>query len=263
MVAEKPKKSKVELKKEGEDSDHIDEGLVLSIEKLQEVQDELEKVNEAASDKVLEVEQQFNEIRKPIYSKRNEIIQTIPDFWLTAFLSHPALSDLINEEDHKILKYLVSLEVEDFKDMKSGYSITFNFSTNPYFEDKSLTKTYAFSDEGTACITGTAIKWKTGIDIANGSNHEGKGSKRPFEEDSFFSWFSEEEQKAALDGVGDEVAEIIKEDLWPNPLKYFNNEGDEDDFDGDDDDAEDKGTDEDEDDDDEGGGQDDKGEDDG
>ncbi|KAG0476222.1 hypothetical protein HPP92_013063 [Vanilla planifolia] len=154
MVAEKPKKSKVELKKEGEDSDHIDEGLVLSIEKLQEVQDELEKVNEAASDKVLRILPMGLIMRVKVPS------------------------------DH-------------------------------------LKKT--------ASSAGLA----------------------------------KEEQKAALDGVGDEVAEIIKEDLWPNPLKYFNNEGDEDDFDGDDDDAEDKGTDEDEDDDDEGGGQDDKGEDDG
>jgi len=33
---------------------------------------------------VLEVEQKYNVIRKPVYDKRNEIIKTIPDFWLTA-----------------------------------------------------------------------------------------------------------------------------------------------------------------------------------
>jgi hypothetical protein len=41
-------------------------------------------VNEEASDKVLEVEQKYNEIRRPIYHKRNEIIEGIADFWLTA-----------------------------------------------------------------------------------------------------------------------------------------------------------------------------------
>jgi len=35
-----------------------------------------------------------------------------------------------------------------------------------------------------------------------------------------------------------QVAEIIKEDLWPNPLKYFNNEVD-DEFEGEDEDDED------------------------
>lgn len=239
MVADKGKKSKVEE----EASDPIDGELVLSIEKLQEIQDEIEKVNEEASDKVLEVEQKYNEIRRPIYKRRNEIIQSIPDFWLTAFLSHPVLGDLLSEEDQKIFKYLVSLDVEDSKDVKSGYSVTFNFSPNPYFEDASLTKTYSFYDEGTTNITGTTIKWKEGMNVANGVAHEKEGGKRPLaEESSFFSWFSETQQKNLTEGFSDEVAEIIKEDLWPNPLKYFNNEADEEDFDGDEDDDE-KGTD--------------------
>ena len=41
-------------------------------------------MNEEASDKVLEVEQFYNEIRRPVYNKRNDIIHSIPDFWLTA-----------------------------------------------------------------------------------------------------------------------------------------------------------------------------------
>jgi hypothetical protein len=42
MGADKGKKAKLS---EGEDNEHIDGDLVLSIEKLQEIQDELEKVN--------------------------------------------------------------------------------------------------------------------------------------------------------------------------------------------------------------------------
>ncbi|PKI77997.1 hypothetical protein CRG98_001617, partial [Punica granatum] len=40
----------------------------------------------------------------------------------------------------------------------------------------------------------------------------------------FFQWFKDD---AALDAISDEVAEIIREDLWANPLTYFNNEADE------------------------------------
>jgi hypothetical protein len=36
---------------------------------------------------VLEVEQFYNEIRRPVYNKRNDIIHNIPDFWLTAVSS--------------------------------------------------------------------------------------------------------------------------------------------------------------------------------
>ncbi|KAL5992118.1 hypothetical protein ACLOJK_013033 [Asimina triloba] len=267
-------KSRVSERGDEDDNDHVDGELVLSIEKLQEIQDELEKINEEASDKVLEVEQKYNEIRRPVYSKRNEIIQSIPDFWLTAFLSHPALCDLLNEDDQKIFKYLLSLDVEDFKDVKSGYSITLNFSPNPYFEDTKLTKTYSFSDDGTTKITGTTIKWKEGMGVANGGDHTKKGSKRPFFEESivfnglqdslvgqrlklkglssvcqtqdrtlfwtlsFFSWFAGDQHKDLSEGFNDEVADILKEDLWPNPLKYVTNDADEEDSNGDDDDEE-------------------------
>lgn len=235
MVGDKGKKLKVGEKGEEENAEHIDGDLVLSIEKLQEIQDELEKINEEASDKVLEVEQQYNEKRKPVYDKRNDIIKSIPEFWLTAFLSHPALGDLANEEDKKIFKYLSSLEVEDFKDVKSGYSITFNFKSNPYFEDTKLTKTFTFLDEGTTKVTATSIKWKEGMGILNGVANEKKGNKRPHGDESFFTWFSEPQQKDDLDDFQDEIAEIIKEDLWPNPLTFFSNEADEDDSDGEED----------------------------
>ncbi|XP_078444796.1 NAP1-related protein 2-like [Wolffia australiana] len=231
MVADKGKRAKV-AENGGEENDHIDGELVLSIEKLQEIQDEIEKVNEEASDKVLEVEQKYNEIRRPVYVKRNEIIQSIPDFWLTAFMSHPALGELLNEEDEKIFKHLVSLDVEDSRDVKSGYSITFSFSPNPYFEDTKLTKTFSFFDDGTTNITGSKIRWKEGKDIANDAAPKSKEGKRSFHDESFFTWFSETQNKNLPDGFQDEVAEIIKEDLWPNPLKYFNNEVDDDELDG-------------------------------
>ncbi|KAF8389428.1 hypothetical protein HHK36_026123 [Tetracentron sinense] len=168
MVADKGKKSKVAE----EESEHIDGELVFSIKKLQEIQDELEKVNEEASDKVLEVEQKLEDLQVPN-----------------------------------------SLDVEDFKDVKSGYSFMFNFNPNPYFEDTKLMKTFSFFDEGTTKITGTTIKWKEGMDTTNGVNHEKKGSKRPLTDESFFSWFSETQQKDVTEGIHDEVAEIIKEDL--------------------------------------------------
>ncbi|PHT97465.1 NAP1-related protein 1 [Capsicum chinense] len=73
--------------------------------------------------------------RQPVYDKRNDIIKAIPDFWLTSFLSHPVLGKLLNEEDHKFLR---SVEVEDNKDVKTGYTITFNFNSNSYFENTKL-----------------------------------------------------------------------------------------------------------------------------
>ncbi|KAL2464863.1 NAP1-related protein 2 [Abeliophyllum distichum] len=251
MGSDKGKKQKLgEVKEENNGTEHIDGELVLSVEKLQEIQDELEKINEEASEKVLEVEQKYNELRKPVYDKRNDVIKSIPDFWLTAFLSHPAFSELLTEEDQKIFRYLSSLEVEDSKDVKSGYTITFNFNPNPYFEDTKLTKTFTFLEEGTTKITATSIKWKAGMGISNTVAEEKKGNKRSHAEESFFTWFSDSQQKDDVDEIHDEqIADLIKDDIWPNPLTYFFDEADEEDSDMDGGDEE-KGSDGSEDDDD-------------
>ncbi|KAL3575237.1 hypothetical protein D5086_023338 [Populus alba] len=146
MVADnKGKKLKVAEKGE-EDNNQIDEELILTSRSSRKIQDDLEKRQVI---RFLEVEQKYNEIRKPVYDKRNEIIKSIPDFWLTA-----------------MFKFLSSLEVEDSKDVKSGYSITFG--------------------------------------LPNGVSHENKGNKRLLADESFFSWFSNTQPKGMIDDMQDE-----------------------------------------------------------
>ena len=44
-----------------------------------------------------------------------------------------------------------------------------------------------------------------------------KGAKRAHEEpESFFSWFNNHKDAGA-----DELGEVIKDDIWPNPLQYY------------------------------------------
>ncbi|KAL6541343.1 hypothetical protein OROHE_011051 [Orobanche hederae] len=260
MVADKGKKQKI-VGEEANNGTLIDGELVLSVENLEEIQYELDNdsraqmadststeardlskdptqkakssdpvINQVASEEVLEIERKYNEIRKPAFVKRNEIIKSIPDFWLTAFTSHPALSEFLTEEDEKVFKFLNNLEVEDFEDVKSGYSITF------------LTKTFTFLEEGITKIAATSIKWKEGMGIHEGVVQDKKGNKRSHAEGSFFTWFDDSKHLGDIYDVNDEVADVIKEDLWPNPLTYFNNlEMDDDD----DDDEENSGDDDD------------------
>lgn len=43
------------------------------------------------------------------------------------------------------------------------------------------------------------------------------GMKRSHQDpQSFFSWFSD-----TSDGMPDELGEIIKDEIWPNPLHYY------------------------------------------
>ena len=56
-------------------------------------------------------------------------------------MNHPQISALLDEEDEEALHYLVSLEVEEFEDIKSGYrikfvSIEFLFSTRQNLQNQ-------------------------------------------------------------------------------------------------------------------------------
>ena len=54
-------------------------------------------------------------------------------------------------------------------------------------------------------------------------NADKTGKKRAHKEVSlFFSWFNDH-----TDASGDDFGEVIKDDIWPNPLQYFLKEDDE------------------------------------
>eukprot|EP00884_Botryococcus_braunii_P020869 jgi/Botrbrau1/7466/Bobra.0095s0004.1 len=175
--------------------------------KVEEVQAELEKINDEASERVLQVEQEYNEKRRPIYLQRNLYIREIPDFWLNVFLQHNVLADIMTNEDSQVLSFLVALDVEDSIDIKSGYKISFQFAPNLFFEDECLVKDFQYSEDGRVIVDATVPHWKDGI------------SKASFPQESFFRWIMRSE---TLDfGHTDEIGEIIKGELWQNPYKYY------------------------------------------
>uniref|UniRef100_A0A8W8LEW1 Protein SET n=1 Tax=Magallana gigas TaxID=29159 RepID=A0A8W8LEW1_MAGGI len=73
-----------------------------AIEQIDEVQNEIDRLNEQASEEILKVEQKYNKLRQPYYSKRSDLIAKIPNFWVTAFVNHPQISALLNEEDEEM-----------------------------------------------------------------------------------------------------------------------------------------------------------------
>lgn len=66
----------------------------------------------------------------------------------------------------------------------------------------------------------TTIQWKEGKNLlktllTKPFNNKNK-RKRNLEYKTFFDWFTDNS-----DPVNDEIAELIKDDLWPNPLQYY------------------------------------------
>ena len=125
-----------------------DAGTQKALEDIDICQNEIDQLNEKASDEILKVEQKYNQLRKPFFEKRSEIIKKIPNFWVTSFVNHPHISNILEEDEEECLHYLTKLDVEEFDDIKSGYRINFYFDTNPYFENDVLTKEFHLGSTG-------------------------------------------------------------------------------------------------------------------
>lgn len=98
-----------------------------------------------------------------------------------------------------------------------------HFSTNSFFKNDVITKEFHLSDGGEPTSRATKIEWNTGKNLVEKSrskdNADGTtGKKRGHDEgmESFFAWFSE-----SSDPNMDELGEVIKDDIWPNPLQYY------------------------------------------
>lgn len=240
-----------------------DTGTQKALEDIDICQNEIDQLNEKASEEILKVEQKYNQLRKPFFEKRSEIIKKIPNFWVTSFVNHPQISNILEDEEEECLHYLTKLDVEEFDDIKSGYRINFYFDTNPYFSNDVLTKEFHLGSTGDPTSQSTSIKWKEGQNLLSKLNKQqqknggpssssgagsSQGKKRPLEMRSFFTWFTDHG-----DPSSDDIAEVIKDDIWPNPLHYYLvpdievENGDDDDDDGEDDDDEEEDIEEEED----------------
>lgn len=207
-IAKKVKKSDDALEDESE-----------ALEEIDSCQNEIDALNEKASEEILKVEQKYNSLRKPFFQKRNEIIQRIPSFWVTAIVNHPQISGILEEEEEECLQFMQKLEVEEFEDIKSGYRIHFHFEENPYFENKVLTKEFNLGSNGETPVSmSTTIKWKPERDLTKMLPKKAMANrrKRGLEYRTFFDWFTDNN-----DPINDDIAELIKDDLWPNPLQYY------------------------------------------
>ncbi|KAK8379663.1 hypothetical protein O3P69_019564 [Scylla paramamosain] len=150
---------------EGSEGREYDPETQRALEEIDACQNEIDQLNEKASEEILKVEQKYNKLRKPNFEKRSSIIQRIPNFWVTAFVNHPQISAILEEEEEECLHYLSKLDVEEFDDIKSGYRIKFFFDENPYFDNEVLTKEFHLGSTGDPASHSTDIKWKDGHNL--------------------------------------------------------------------------------------------------
>jgi template-activating factor I len=180
---------------------------------LIEIQTSLETLNRQSAAKVLEIERQFNTLRQPLYEKRAQAIEDAGDshFWFKAFCGHHTLRALLDDSDRDAFQYLRALSVRDLPDGRSGFRVALRFDPNPHFANAELSKEFLFADDGQVLVSSTPVQSKSsGARVPHSAAH---GKRKRDDSDSFFAWFSPEDQDVTL-------GELIKDELWPNPLKF-------------------------------------------
>jgi len=211
-----------------EEGEEMDESIRQALTDIDDAQRELDSLNEKASKEILQVETKYNKLRKPFYDKRATIIERIPNFWVNAVINHPQISMLIDEEEEDCLHFLNKLEVEEFENVENGFRIKFMFDENPFFDNSEVVKEFQLGPNTEPKSTSTQIQWKENMDLSKKQKEIIlQRRKRGLDVKTFFSWFSDNSDPAA-----DDIAEVIKDDLWPNPLQYYlTPDGDENDED--------------------------------
>ena len=181
--------------------------------KLQSIIDSLD---EAMEDEMDRVQKRFYRQKRPYFEERKVVLEQIPNFWRTTLLRHPDLSSSMEPLDVQILEHLYSVDILEYSDGDCAYKISFFFNENPFFSNSEFTKEVRMMDSEELVSIGTKIKWKKPY---NSLNRRLKvGDKRGPDEPrcEFFHWFSSSNSKY-LDRIG----EILKDDIWPNPIKFF------------------------------------------
>ncbi|XP_034446137.1 testis specific protein Y-linked isoform X7 [Hippoglossus hippoglossus] len=184
-----------------------------SVALLAQVQMRLEALEKKSARLHQRLELKISRLRRPHLDQRSSITKTIPGFWVTALLNHPHLSAHIDETDEDALSYMTDLEIESFKNNKLGYRIRFHFRRNPYFQNNIIMKELHLGMGGSPMSFSNPILWHRGQNLTAQSEPR-KSSRGVYQ--TFFSWFSDHSNPGQ-----DDVAQILKDDLYRDPLRYY------------------------------------------
>ncbi|XP_064339504.1 testis-specific Y-encoded protein 1-like [Camelus dromedarius] len=180
------------------------------LEALGALQLELSTVNAQASRAYLRLKCRIRRRRNPHLDRNRAIIQDIPGFWAKAIVSHPQLSALISDQDEDMLSYMITLEAQELGHPEYRCRLIFFFRSNPYLCNQVILKEYHLSFAGYRAYSSTPVQWFWDYERGAPSHRQDAVSL------NFLNWLSGHDCPGS-----DRIAEIIVEDLWPNPLRYY------------------------------------------
>nr|ABB89734.1 Tspy [Mesocricetus auratus] len=180
------------------------------MEELELLQLELTFVNARCSRAFARIRAKVVKMRKAHLERRKNIIQAIPGFWSKAMINHPQILPIITNQDEDLLRYMLSLEVVEANNGLRMCRMIFFFSNNPYFWNEIITKDYEFTITGYKESDSSVIVW------IGQTEHGYANCIQDPTRLSFFNWLCTRNYPGS-----NRIAEIIMDELWPNPLCYY------------------------------------------
>lgn len=262
--------------------DQLPLAVQMRIEKLEALHEEREKTMKEYFEERAKLEAKYQALAKPLYQKRADIIsgkldteiakemegeesgaaddedaaRGIPQFWTLALAHADALADLMTENDLTCLESLQDIQCVDDENGE-GFTLTFHFSENEFFENSVLTKRYEvpnllLGDEPILKnVSGCEIKWNEGKDLTyveKTQKQKGKGKnsgqvrivKKKEKAESFFHFFTPptmpsmdkmtEEDALRLESEFDtdySIAQVLRSKLIPDAIMWYHGAGNE------------------------------------
>ncbi|KAG7193609.1 uncharacterized protein KQ657_000682 [Scheffersomyces spartinae] len=172
-----------------------------------------------------------------IYSKRQEVVSQIPQFWYLVLVQNDDFADYVDVEDMKYLEVVLDVYVV-YEDV-DHFSITITFGKDSRednaIQEQTVTKKFwHVVEDGEDLLHSEAVSVVWPESLANINPTEIKARTRGTsmtKEDkknyrlgmkSFFSWFSWTGTKPGKEfRNGEELARLIADDLYPYAVKYF------------------------------------------
>eukprot|EP00301_Raphidiophrys_heterophryoidea_P015809 c2467_g1_i1.p1 GENE.c2467_g1_i1~~c2467_g1_i1.p1 ORF type:complete len:321 (-),score=93.91 c2467_g1_i1:504-1343(-) len=189
-------------------------------DELKQTQEERNQLMQQQEIEIRAVLVKYDQIQEPLWSKREEIIKQIPNFWLKSLNNHPEIAETINKTDEKALVALQNITSRSLSDSK-GFALNFHFGDNEFFSNNVLTKVFHFSSnsERVDKVVGCDIAWKQGknLTIKEVKKRKGKGTKAKVVKKqeacgSFFRFFSTPTREELLADTKDNL-DLSDEDM--------------------------------------------------
>uniref|UniRef100_UPI00391D212F testis-specific Y-encoded protein 8-like n=1 Tax=Pongo pygmaeus TaxID=9600 RepID=UPI00391D212F len=181
-----------------------------AMEELFAVQVELEPVNAQARKAFSRQREKMERRRKAHLDCRGAVIQSVPGVWANGIANHPQMLALITDQDEDTLSYMMNLEVEEVKHPVHLCRIRLFFQSNPYLQNKVITKEYLVNVTEYRASHSTRIQWYPDYEVEACRRRHHNSSL------NFFNWFSDHNFAGS-----NRIAEILCKDLWCNPLQYY------------------------------------------